>query len=147
MPLRSAKFCMLLVLAGCATQVERTQQNARAAPSPVDTLGTILAMRPVPVETSGPARILSSLSSPSLSSPSLGSPSVGSPSLDNRSSGSPGSGAAIAFSDGHLYEFIVRTEGGTTIAIVQPQQSNLQPGIRVSILRAAETRINAIAAD
>jgi hypothetical protein len=124
MPLRPASFCVLLLLAGCATHAEQPAPIAQAAlvapapPPPAGVHGTILAMRPVPAEPRGPARILLS---------SLG--------------------GSDTFADGHIFEFIVRTENGTTISIVQPQTDGLHTGERVSILGGAETRIEAPAAD
>jgi hypothetical protein len=75
--------------------------------------GTILAVREVPAESPGPARIVLS--------------SVGAPATD----------------DSHVFEFIVRTGDGTIISVVQQQANNLHPGGQVSILRGAETRIAA----
>jgi hypothetical protein len=117
MPLRPASFCALLLLAGCATHPEPPVPKAPTAPL-TGLRGTILAMRPVPAETPDPARLLLS-----------------------------GLGTQGGSADSHAFEFIVRTEGGTTISIVQPQSSGLHPGERVSILRGAETRIDAPASD
>jgi outer membrane lipoprotein SlyB len=116
MPLRPAIFCALL-LAGCAAHTEVPVPKAQAVPQ-TGSRGTILAMRPVPAETSGPARIL-------LSSLAAQNAPVDEPS----------------------FEFIVRTESGTTISIVQPQTNGLHPGERVSILHGTETRIDAPAND
>ncbi|MGA3399795.1 MAG: hypothetical protein ABSC95_11290 [Acetobacteraceae bacterium] len=113
MSLRPASFCALLLLAGCATLPEPPVAKAQAAP-PAGMHGTILAMRPVPAASPGPARLLLS---------SLGT-----------------QGAFVA---GHVFEFIVRTEGGTMISIVQPDAIGLHPGERVSIVQGAETRIEA----
>jgi hypothetical protein len=121
MPLRPASFCVLLLLAGCATHPEQSVPKAQAAPvapPPAGVPGTILAMRPVPAEPRGPARILLS---------SLG--------------------GSDALADGHAFEFIVRTASGATISIVQPQTDGLHAGERVSILRGAETRIEAPSAN
>lgn len=117
MPLRPASFCALLLLAGCATPAEPPVAKAQAAP-PAAVRGTILAMRPVPAESAEPTRILLS------------------------SLGTQGAPAA-----GEIFEFIVRTESGTTISVVQPRTSGLHPGEGVSILRGAETRIDAPPAD
>ncbi|HVC59341.1 MAG TPA: hypothetical protein VND19_03115 [Acetobacteraceae bacterium] len=113
MPFRSAGFCALLVLAGCATQVKQPLPKARAA-RPAGVRGTILAMRPVPAESPEPARILLS---------SLGSQGA-----------QPAAG---------VFEFIVRTASGSTIAVVQPRTVGLRPGEPVSILRGQNTRIEA----
>ena len=127
MPLRPASFCLLLLLAGCATHPEQpvptaqtpeqTVQKAQIAP-PAGVPGTILAMRPVPAVGPGPARtVLAGL-------------------------GTQGTPA-----DADIFEFIVRTESGTTISIVQPRTNGLHAGERVSILRGAETRIDASLSD
>ncbi len=108
---------LLLLLAGCATHQEPAVPKAQAAP-PAGLHGTILAMRPVPAEAPGPARVVLA---------NLGT-----------------KGAVVA---GQVFEFIVRTETGTTISIVQPQTNGLHPGERVSILQGAETRIDAPASD
>jgi hypothetical protein len=121
MSLRPASFCVLLLLAGCATHTEQPPPKAAAAPvmpTPAGVHGAILAMRPVPAEPGGPARILLS---------SLGG-------LD-------------APASNHIFEFIVRTDIGTTISIVQPQAEGLHVGERVSILRGGATRIEAPTAD
>jgi outer membrane lipoprotein SlyB len=125
---RPASFCVVLLLAGCATHAEQSAQKAPAAPvaavapavspQPAGVPGTILAMRPVPAEPRGPARLL------------LAS-----------------FGGSDGFADGHNFEFIVRTASGTTISIVQPRTDGLHAGQRVSILGGAETRIEARAAD
>lgn len=112
MPLRSTSFCALLLLAGCATQTKSPVSNAQAPP-PAGMPGTILAMRPVPAEPPEPTRVLLS---------SLGGQN--------------------AQADSAVYEFIIRTENGTTMSIVQPLTNGLHPGERVSILRGAETRID-----
>jgi hypothetical protein len=117
MPLRSASFCALLLLAGCATPAEPPAPRAQAVP-PAGVPGIILAMRPVPAEPPEPTRILLS---------------------------SFGGQAAQANND--VYEFIVRTANGTTISVVQPRTNGLHPGAQVSILRGAETRIDAPASD
>jgi len=41
-----------------------------------------------------------------------------------------------------LYEFVVRTGGGTTIAVVQRETGNLHPGEQVSIVSGAPPRIS-----
>jgi hypothetical protein len=112
MPLRSASFYALLLLAGCATQAKPPASKAQAPP-PAGVPGTILAMRPVPMESPEPTRILLS---------SLGGQN--------------------AQADSAVYEFIVRTAGGTTMSIVQPLTNGLHPGEHVSILRGTETRID-----
>jgi outer membrane lipoprotein SlyB len=119
MTLRSGIFCVLMMLAGCAMQAEQSAPKVQAAPTrPAGVAGTILAMRPVVPERPGPTRILLS---------SLG-----------------GTGEN---SDAHVFEFIVRTQSGTTLAIVQPQTGDLRPGERVSILSGTETHINAAPSD
>ncbi len=119
MMLRPGRFCALLMLAGCAMHTEQPTPTVQAAPTPpAGVSGTILAMRPVPTEAPGPTRILLS---------SLGGPG--------------------ANSDAHVYEFIVRTQSGTTLSIVQPQTGDLRPGEHVSILSGAETRIDAAPSD
>lgn len=124
MPLRTASFCVLLLLGGCATHPEQpaakadqTVPKAQIAP-PAGVPGTILAMRPVPAGSSGAARILLA---------GLGT-----------------QGTAV---DEHVFEFIVRTESGTTMSIVQPLTNGLRAGEHVSISRGAETRIDALAGD
>jgi hypothetical protein len=117
MPLQPASFCLLLLLAGCVTHTEQPVTRAQTAPS-AGMRGIILAMRPVPAETPALARVLLS------------------------GLGTPGTSA-----DDHVFEFIVRTDTGTTISIVQPRTSDLHAGERVSILRGAETRIDAPASD
>jgi hypothetical protein len=126
MPLRPAIFCGLL-LAGCATHAEQSAPQAQQTPAavtqkalvtPAGMAGIVLAMRPVPAERPGPARVVLA---------GLGTP--GSVSAD------------------HVYEFIVRTESGTTISIVQPRTNDLHTGEQVSILRGASTRIDARASD
>jgi hypothetical protein len=125
MPLRPAISCALLtLLACCATHTEPlVSKSEQPLPKAQATAlagmpGTILALRPVASATPGPARIL-------LSSP-----------------GTPG-----VLADEHSFEFIVRTESGTTLSIVQPQTNGLHAGERVSILRGAETRIDVPASD
>ena len=118
MPLRPASFCVLLLLTGCATHTEPSVPKAQAALPPAGIPGVILAMRPVPAENPEPARILLS-----------------------------GLGTHDAIVDGHDYEFIVRTNTGTMISIVQPGAHDLHAGERVSILRGATTRIEAPASD
>ena len=117
MPLRPGIFCGLLLLFGCATHAElplaRTEVTA-----PVGLRGTILAMRPVPVQPPGPARVVLA---------GLGNP-----------------GGSV---NGTEFEFIVRTANGTTISIVQPGTGGLRMGEQVSILRGAETRIDALVGD
>jgi len=117
MPLRPASFCALLLIAGCATRAEPPAPKAHAAP-PAGVPGTILAMRPVPAETPEPARILLS-----------------------------GLGTEGTRPANDVFEFIIRTASGTTISVVQPRTNGLHPGERVSILRGAETRIDAPPAD
>jgi hypothetical protein len=123
MALQPASFCVLLLLAGCATHTEQPVPKAQNAPparltAPAGMRGTILAMRPVPTETPVLSRILLS------------------------GLGTPGNSARD-----HVFEFIVRTETGTTISIVQPQTGNLRAGGHVSIVRGAETRIDSPASD
>ncbi len=117
MPLRPASLCTLLLLAGCAmhpeTPVEKAKITLPAAPLPKPH-GTILAMRPVPAEARDPARVVLA-----------------------------GLGTKGTIVEGQIFEFIVRTEYGTTISIVQPQSGGLHPGERVSIVQGAETRIDA----
>jgi len=112
MPLRSTSFCALLLLASCVTQSKPPASKAQAPP-PAGVPGTILAMRPVPTDPLEPTRVLLS---------SLGGQN--------------------AQADSAVYEFIVRTESGTTMSIVQPLTNGLHPGEHVSILRGAETRID-----
>lgn len=123
MALRSASFCALLLLAGCAAHTEQPVPKAQTAP-PAGLPGTILAMRPVPAEAPEPARILLS---------SLGTRSAA---AEDRHGDDP-------HGDNHIFEFIVRTESGTTISVVQPRANGLHPGERVSILRGVQTRIDA----
>jgi outer membrane lipoprotein SlyB len=116
MQLRAGSFCALLLIVGCATRTEPAMPRAQAAQA-AGLHGTILAMRPVPAQTQGPAlRVLSSLGTP-------------------------------AAADNHVFEFIVRMASGTVIAVVQPQANNLRPGDQVSILHGTETRIEAPATD
>jgi outer membrane lipoprotein SlyB len=90
-------------------------QKAQIVPPAAASRGTIVAVRPVPVGAPEPARVLLS--------------------------GLAGAGP----SDGdHVYEFIVRTENGAMISVVQPESAVLLPGEHVSILRGAETRIDAL---
>lgn len=118
MPLRPGFFCVLL-LAGCATHTEPPAPVAQRAPTPpARASGIILAMRPVPPEGPGPARVVLA-----------------------------GLGRPAALSAEHVYEFIVRTGSGTTISIVQPQTNGLHTGAHVSILRGPETRIDVPASD
>ena len=105
MPLQPASFCLLLLLAGCVTHTEQPVPKAQTAPPgrltpPAGLRGTILAMRPVPVET---PVLLANLA------------------VRPRHAGQFGQGP-------HVFEFIVRTETGTTLSIVQPQTGNLQRG-------------------
>lgn len=127
MPLRPAIFCALLVLAGCAARTEpppapKAQAapvpKAQAAPVPAGVPGVILAMRPVAPENPEPAHILLA-----------------------------GLGTPDAFAHGQVFEFIVRTDSGAMISIVQPRTGGLHAGEHVSILRGAETRIDAPASD
>jgi hypothetical protein len=126
MPPRSAIFCAVLLLSGCTTQPHPGASKAQIAPA-AGVPGIILAMRPVAAENPEPARIL--LSGLGFSADS--------------GAGSPGGAAG----DSRVFEFIVRTQDGTTIAIVQPETGSLRPGERVSILHGAETRIEAAASD
>jgi hypothetical protein len=127
MPLRSAIFCAVLLLSGCTTQSHPAASKAPIAP-PVGVSGVILAMRPVAAENPEPARILLS---------GLGFDA------DSGTAGALGD----ARGDSRVFEFIVRTQDGTTIAIVQPETGSLHPGERVSILHGAETRIEAAASE
>jgi hypothetical protein len=117
MSLRTASFCTLLLLVGCAVHTEQPAPKVQAT-RPAGDPGIILAMRPVRADSPEPARILLS-----------------------------GLDAHGAFADGQVFEFIVRTESGTTIAIVQPRASGLRPGEHVSILHGTETRIDVAASD
>jgi outer membrane lipoprotein SlyB len=118
MPLRPGIFCALL-LAGCATHAEQPAPQAQTGPAASSGVpGIILAMRPVRAEGPGPARVLLA---------GLGTP--GTLSADD------------------VYEFIVRTDSGTTISIVQPRTNGLRRGEHVRILRGAETRIETPATD
>jgi hypothetical protein len=114
MPLRPGIFCGLLVLLGCATHAEPPAGNAQVT-APVSLRGTILAIRPVPVEPPGPVRVVLA-----------------------------GLGGPGASADGAEFEFIVRTQIGTTISVVQPLTGGLRAGDSVSIRRGAETRIDAL---
>jgi len=120
--LRTGSFCVLMLLAGCATHTEQpapmTQAASPAGVPAAGVLGIILAIRPVPAERPGPARTVLA-----------------------------GLGSQDSFTDGQVFEFIVRTENGTTISIVQPQTNDLHAGARISILRGAETRIETPATD
>jgi outer membrane lipoprotein SlyB len=120
MPLRSASFCTLLLLAGCAAHTEQPAPKVQVAP-PAGVPGTILAMRPVRAEAPEPARIL----------------------LSGLGTGTWGAPAAGAAGGDNIFEFIVRTESGTTISVVQPRANGLHPGERISILRGVQTRIDA----
>jgi hypothetical protein len=120
MPLRSASFFALLLLAGCATHTEQPPPKVQIAP-PVGVPGTILAMRPVMAEAPEPARILLS-------------------GLGTSIRGASAEGAPVS---NPIFEFIVRTESGTTISVVQPRTNGLHPGERISILRGVQTRIGA----
>jgi outer membrane lipoprotein SlyB len=115
MALRPASLpALLMLLAGCTASTP--QVLPKAASAPVRGIrGTILAMRPVTAEPAGPARIVLS-----------------------------GLAVQDTVVDDHAYEFIVRTESGTTISVVQPRISDLHAGERVSILPGAETRIDAL---
>jgi hypothetical protein len=118
MALRPGVFCGLLLLFGCAAPAEPPGLQAQPLMQTQATAlrGTILAMRPVPVEPPGPARVLLA---------GLGGP-----------------GASVHGSD---WEFIVRIAGGTTISVVQARTAGLRPGEEVSILSGPETRIGALA--
>jgi outer membrane lipoprotein SlyB len=138
MPLRSAIFCALLLLSGCTTQSHPTAPKAQIAP-PAGMPGIILAMRPVAAENPEPARILLS-----------GLGTLGDSGGDSLAGGpghARGDAPRDAQADSRLFEFIVRTQDGTTIAIVQPETHNLHPGEHVSIVRGAETRIEAPESD
>ena len=116
MRLRAGSFCTLLLVVACATRTAQPVPKGENAP-PAGLHGTILAMRPVPAETPGPARTVLS--------------SLGGPAGDND----------------HAFEFIVRMASGTIISVVQQPANNLHPGEQVSILHNPETRIEAAARD
>jgi outer membrane lipoprotein SlyB len=124
MPLRSAIFCTLLLLAGCAAHTGQPAPQVQVAP-PAAVPGTILAMRPVMAEAPEPARIL----------------------LSGLGAGTWGAPAQSSTGGGNIFEFIVRTDVGTTISVVQPRANGLHPGERISILRGVQTRIDALPTD
>ena len=108
----------LLGIAGCAQVGTNTagpaSAGARAAPS---NAGTILSMRPVTPRTDSAAWRAALLAA--------------------------ASGAAQVGDDvGRLpTEFIVRTDAGATISVVQTNESGFHPGDRVIILRDDHTHI------
>ncbi len=55
--------------------------------------------------------------------------------------GVAGSAAEEAITSGDAVEFIVRMDGGQTLAVVQQNEDNLAVGERVMVLRGAQTRI------
>jgi len=91
-----------------------TPPHTVPAPPPAPGMGgTILAMRPVPIAAIQPVSLL-------LSS----------------------SGRAISAPAHNLYEFIVRTADGTTIAVIQPATADLRPGEQVRIASGPPPRID-----
>jgi len=116
MPLRTASFCLLL-LTGCATHAEQpVPVVAQTGASHAGLRGIILAMRPVPTANAAPARVLLS-----------------------------GLDAPNGIDAASVYEFIIRTDDGSTISIVQPRMNGMHAGEPVTIVRGAETRIEAAA--
>ena len=113
---------MLLSLAGCAAPLPPPKPVAATHPgaatpggiaiTPKRT-GTVLAIRTVPARATGPARLLVA-----------------------------DLGAGNAAHDLHLFEVIVRTSSGTTIAVVQPDGDGLYPGETVGVLPGAPARID-----
>ena len=114
MPLRTGVFCALLLLGSCAAQTQPPVRKALAPAPPPGLRGIILAMRPVPPASPQPVQVLLSGLDPQAGPTAL-----------------------------PLLEFIVRTSIGTTIAVVQPESGNLQPGEHVSILSGTPPRIEA----
>ena len=115
MPLRTGVFCALLLLGSCAAQTQPPVRKALAPAPPTGLRGIILAIRPVPPASPQPVQVLLS-------------------GLD------PHAGPTAALP---VFELIVRTTTGTTIAVVQPESGNFQPGEHVSILSGTPPRIDA----
>ena len=113
MPLRSSGFCVLALLAGCAAPPRPPAEKAQIRPANAGLSGTILAVHPVP---SASGRRVQTLLS--------GTDWQNGPVVADRS------------------EFIVRTASGTTIAIVQPETADLQPGQQVRIEPGASPHIS-----
>jgi hypothetical protein len=92
--------------------------QTRIVPSAAAWRGIILAVRPVTAGAAEPARVLLS-----------------------------GLGSEGPSGSDHIFEFIVRTESGALISVVQPASTALRPGEHVSIMHGAETRIDALSSE
>jgi len=119
MPLRTTGFLAFAILAGCAAppqpparQVAPVQQGQAQAAFSGQS-GTILAIHPVPADSPEQVQILLSAAQPRNDLPAT-----------------------------PLYELVVRTAGGSTIAIIQPETVDLHPGEEVRILSGTTPRIS-----
>lgn len=113
MPLRTAGFCVFVLLFGCAPPPQAPVQRAKAGPDNVELSGTILAVHPVPLASVQRVQTLLSGAGPH-----------DGPVSDN------------------LSEFIVRTGNGSIIAVVQRQDADLQPGEQIRIQTGVSPRIS-----
>jgi len=119
MQIRSSVFLIGLALAGCASPpppsaIPQAAVVPAAGVPAPGVHGTILAMRPVPAKAPEPARVLLA------------------------------GFAGRAPSAAELFEFIVRTESGGVIAVVQPRAPGLHAGATVRVIQGTQTRIDAM---
>ena len=108
-----ASACLLAALTGCAAPRPAPAPPSVAVARPATAeRGTILVVRPVPVHAPQPVQVL----------------------LRRLGSGD----AMLA----GTAEFIVRSDAGATLAVVQPADPALRPGQRVSIARGTPTLLD-----
>jgi outer membrane lipoprotein SlyB len=107
----------MVVASGCVQPHVSTAVPAAATMRPVAAAGTILSVRPVMVRSDRAPWRVALIADASATT------------------------ALVVEVNGELTEFIVRTEGGATISIVQANPFGLRSGERVMILRDGPTHI------